>query len=223
MSFNKSFTTKMVLIIGLILMISVYKPIEISGAMVSDLCFGKTDQENCSDTTDRADEESENSESASSSIGIFDYVKVLFALLLVIGVLVFILKFVNRKTATYQQNSLMKNLGGLSLGAQKSAQLIQIGNRLYIVGVGDNITLLKEIDNEEEMNQLLAFYNNKQQEFSTTPYIKQLMDKFKGKKEVQKVETKSFNELFNTKLSDLKKERSKELEGWKEKEKNEHE
>ena len=65
----------------------------------------------------------------------------------------------------------MKNLGGLSLGAQKSAQLIQIGNRLYIVGVGDNITLLKEIDNEEEMNQLLAFYNNKQQEFSTTPYI----------------------------------------------------
>lgn len=220
MSFNKSFISKMVLIIGLILMVSVFKPIEISGAMVSDLCFGKTDQENCSNTTDRAEEEP--SESASSSIGIFDYVKVLFALVLVIGVLVFILKFVNRKTSTYQQNSLMKNLGGLSLGAQKSAQVIQIGNRLYIVGVGDNITLLKEIDNEEEMNQLLAFYNNKQQEFSTTPYIKQLMDKFKGKKE-GKVESTSFNELFNTKLNDLKKERSKELEGWKEKEKNDHE
>ena len=221
MSFNKSFISKMVLIIGLILMISVFKPLEISGAMVSDLCFGKTDQENCSNTTDRAEEES--SESASSSIGIFDYVKVLFALVLVIGVLVFILKFVNRKTSTYQQNSLMKNLGGLSLGAQKSAQLIQIGNRLYIVGVGDNITLLKEIDNEEEMNQLIAFYNNKQQEFSTTPYIKQLMDKFKGKKEEGKVESTSFNELFNSKLKDLKKERSKELEGWKEKEKNDHE
>lgn len=221
MSFNKSFISKMMLIIGLIFMVNIFTSMEIyADEMISD-CLGKGD--NCSNTTtDRAGEE--DSESASSSVGVFDYIKVLFALLLVVGILVFILKFVNRKTASYQQNSLMKNLGGLSLGAQKSAQLIQIGNRLYIVGVGDNISLLKEIDNEEEMNQLLEFYNNKHQDFSTSPYIKQLLDKFKGnKKEQQKEETPSFNELFSSKLNDLKKERSKELEGWKEKEKNNHE
>ncbi|CAM5186720.1 hypothetical protein UACE39S_04674 [Ureibacillus acetophenoni] len=51
----------------------------------------------------------------------------LFALLFVLGLLMFVLKFINKRSLNYQQNSLVRNIGGVSLGAQKSVQLIQIG------------------------------------------------------------------------------------------------
>ena len=222
MSFQKSLFMKMIFVLGLILMVTAFAPHDSSANMV-DECFGKDRSEDCSSEIDNADEET--SPSASSNIGVFDYIKVLFALLVVIGILVFILKFVNRKSAAYQQNSLMKNIGGLSLGNQKSAQVLQIGNRLYIVGVGENISLLKGIEHEDEIEQILSYFENKQQDFSTKPFIMQQVEKLRQRnsKPTESPQATSFNELFGSKLKELKKDRSNELNSWKEKEKNDHE
>ena len=54
-----------------------------------------------------------------------------------------LLKFVNRKNRMYQQNRLMKNMGGISLGQHKSIQLVVIGESYYLIGVGDDITSIK--------------------------------------------------------------------------------
>ena len=40
----------------------------------------------------------------------------------------------------------MQNLGGVGVSQGKSVQLLQVGNSLFLVGVGEDITLLKEID-----------------------------------------------------------------------------
>ena len=165
----------------------------------------------------------DETESASSNIGVFDYIKVLFALGLVIGLLIFILKMLNRKNLAYQQNSLMKNLGGISVGSQKSVQLLQIGNRLYIVGVGEDISLIREIDDTEEMEQLVSFYETKQQEMTTVPFLTEILSKLKPTKNIQSEQPASFNELFNEKLKNIKKERTEQLEGWREKETDKHE
>ena len=88
----------------------------------------------------------------------WDYIKTLFALVFVVGLLFGLLKFVNRKNRMYDKNRLMKNMGGISLGQHKSIQLVVIGETYYLIGVGDDIRLLKEITDPEEIDKLKSFY-----------------------------------------------------------------
>ena len=222
MNKGKSLFIKMVFVSVLLLIACTFLPsytFADGDCFISD-CMDKSDDKNDLDNDGGAGED--ETESASSSIGVFDYIKVLFALGLVIGLLIFILKMLNRKNMAYQQNSLMKNLGGISVGAQKSVQLLQIGNRLYIVGVGEDISLIREIDNPEEMEQILSYYENKQ-EITTVPFLTEILSKLKPAKNVQNEQSASFNDLFNEKLKNIRKERTEELEGWKEKEKDKDE
>ena len=70
----------------------------------------------------------------------------IFATVFVVGLLYFVLKFVNKNGRLFKSTQLIENLGGTALGANRSVQLIKVGNRLLIVGVGENIQLLKEIE-----------------------------------------------------------------------------
>ncbi|MER2048022.1 flagellar biosynthetic protein FliO [Solibacillus sp. FSL W7-1472] len=165
------------------------------------------------------DADTEQTDSASVSIGFWDYLKVLIALVFVIGLLLFILKYLNKRNFNYQQNAVIKNIGGMSVGQQKSVQLLLIGKRVYVVGVGDNIQLLKEIDSEEEIDHLLNQIETKQSMVNTSPYIAQLFNKFSQKKRPQDIsESPKFNDLFNEKIGKIKQQRSDELERWKEQE-----
>ena len=224
MSKEKSLFAKMVIISVLLIFVSTISPVLTfadGDGYVSDALNKSQSGKGLENNDEDAGED--ETESASSNIGVFDYIKVLFALGLVIGLLVFILKMLNRKNQAYQQNSLMKNLGGISVGAQKSVQLLQIGNRLYIVGVGEDISLIREIEDTEEMEQIINFYDNKQQEMTTVPFLTEILSKLKPAKNVQSEQSASFNELFNEKLKHIKKERTEQLEGWREKEKDKHE
>lgn len=155
------------------------------------------------------------SEQASADFGLWDYIKVLFSLAFVIGLLIFVLKFLNKKNIAYQQNNLMHNLGGVSVGPQKSVQLIKVGNRMLVVGVGDNVELLANIDNDEEVERLINLYDDQFNEPASKPYLLQLLSK---NKEQKAVEQKPFGDLLHKRLSEIKKERSDELERWKDKE-----
>lgn len=154
-------------------------------------------------------------------LSFWDYLKMLFALIFVLGLLLFVLKFINKKSHSYQQNSLVRNIGGVNLGAQKSVQLIQIGNSIYVVGVGEDVQLIKEIENPEEIEQIIANFDERQSFSVTSPYITELVKKLNVKmRKTNEVEEKqqSFGDIFNNKLSDIKKHRQNELEKWKEKE-----
>nr|WP_106784216.1 flagellar biosynthetic protein FliO [Lysinibacillus timonensis] len=153
-------------------------------------------------------------------LGAWDYIKMLLSLIFVLALLLFVLKFINKKSSNYQQNNNVRNLGGITLGSQKSVQLLQIGQSIYIVGVGENIQLIKELSNQDEIEQLINNFNDRQTFVATTPYIAELFKKLKLNKNQQASEQSqsSFGELFNNQLSDIKKERRDELEKWMEKE-----
>ena len=224
MSKEKSLFAKMVIISVLLIFVSTISPVLTfanGDGYVSDALNKSQSGKGLENNDEDAGED--ETESASSNIGVFDYIKVLFALGLVIGLLIFILKMLNRKNLTYQQNSLMKNLGGISVGTQKSVQLLQIGDRLYIVGVGEDISLIREIEDTEEMQQIISFYENKQQEITAVPFLSEILSKLKPAKNIQSEQSASFNELFNEKLKNIRKERSEQLEGWREKEKDKNE
>jgi flagellar protein FliO/FliZ len=170
------------------------------------------------------DAETETTESASVSMGPWEYIKIFVSLVFVLGLLIAVLKFLNKRNLNYQQNTLVRNIGGLSVGAQKSVQLLHIGNSVYVVGVGEEVRLLKEIVSPEEVEQILAYYNEKQGNVTTSPYIAELFSKFKPNKRTKEVsKSPKFNEMFNERIKQIKQERSDELERWKEQENDKHE
>ena len=58
--------------------------------------------------------ENKGSETATSSVGLtlWDFVKMIFATVFVVGLLYFVLKFVNKKGRLFKSTQLIENLGG---------------------------------------------------------------------------------------------------------------
>lgn len=138
---------------------------------------------------------------------------ILFQLVLALGVVIaimyFLLKFINKRTQRFQSNQTLQNIGGVPLGQNKSVQLIKVGERLLVVGVGDSIQLLKEIDNEEEIDTLLS---SDKQAGSTwkekgSSYVTQIL---KGSQPLKKeTENQSFQKILENQLGELKQTRTK--------------
>jgi flagellar protein FliO/FliZ len=150
----------------------------------------------------------------------WDYFKTIFALLFVVGLLFALLKFINRKNRMFHQHRLMKNVGGLSLGQQKSIQLVVIGETYYLIGVGDEVRLLKEITDPEEVRSLESYFNEDELQ---TPQglVNKLLAVLpinKGDTSVENDQPADFKKLFTSRLDELKAERKKHMNRLAEKE-----
>lgn len=81
---------------------------------------------------------------------------VMVALAIVIALIIFALKWLSRRNQLWGGNRSMRSLGGVALGQNKSVQVLEIGGRVYIVGVGEEITLLDKCVDPEETAKLIA-------------------------------------------------------------------
>lgn len=183
-----------------------------------EYCMKKPEE--CKDNSDPAAKE-DTVVSAAGDVSAWEYIKMVLALIFVVALFYGLMKFLNKRNLTFQRNQMVQNLGGLSLGAQKSVQLLQIGKSIYLVGVGEDVQLIREITDPQEVEELLSLYNEKQEFAATSPYIAEVISKFKRKnKQNSSTNTQqdSFGELFEKKISEIKQERSEELEKWKQKE-----
>ena len=70
---------------------------------------------------------------------------------------------------------------GLDLGQGKSVQLLQVGNSLILVGIGEDITVLKEITDPVEIEILTKIYEDKQDIGKAVPYIAEIISRLKEK------------------------------------------
>lgn len=174
---------------------------------------------------DQKENTPQETDSSGVSITAWDYIKMIFALLFVIALLYGLLRFLNKRNRSFQRNQLIHNLGGVGVGQGKSIQLMQIGNSLYLVGIGENINLLKEITDPQEIEDLTKLYEEKLGSAQSLPYIMEFMNKLtKNKAHTTKNnENPSFNETFQKKLDDIKRDRSEVLKDWKTKERKNNE
>lgn len=141
-----------------------------------------------------------------SSVGLsfWDFLRMIFAMIFVVALLYFVLRFISKKTKNYQKASFIENLGGTSLGGNRSIQLVKVGDRVLIVGVGEDIQLLSEIKNDIERNQLLDEYNQKmEQMIQPVDLLTKWIDKFKK----TKTETNSFTVELKNQLQQMKQSR----------------
>jgi len=134
------------------------------------------------------------------------------------------LKFVNRKNKLYDKNRLMKNMGGISLGQHKSIQLVVIGESYYLIGVGDDIRLLKEITDSDEIDKLVEFYAGDTSTEIASGMLNRILAKVAGKSKKdlnpKAEETTDFGAVFKSQLEEMKEDRKRHISRLTEKERN---
>ncbi|MBT2657837.1 flagellar biosynthetic protein FliO [Bacillus sp. ISL-18] len=86
------------------------------------------------------------------------FIKFIVSFGLVIVLLVLLLRFLAKKNRLLPANGPVLPLGGHSLGNNRSLQVLLIGQTIYVVGVGEDVTLIRTISQGEEYQRLLEGY-----------------------------------------------------------------
>ena len=140
----------------------------------------------------------------------FDFVKMFFALAVVIALIYIILRFINKRNRLFGQMRSMENLGGISVGPNRSIQLVRIGETVLVVGVGESIQLLKEISSQDEIEKIIS-----QNEIQPIQVGQTILNKFISKNDDQtrmnssSSSAKSFSHMLKGQLEDLAEGRKK--------------
>ncbi|BBN98668.1 flagellar biosynthetic protein FliO [Sporolactobacillus terrae] len=112
---------------------------------------------------------------SSGSVTMFvTFIKLIVALLVVLALIYLLYHLIVKRSKRFSQVSALKNMGGVSLGANRSVQLVQIGTEVLVVGVGESVQLLKEIKDPEAIKALLTRENDQ-----TTPVEEQVLKALK--------------------------------------------
>jgi flagellar protein FliO/FliZ len=176
----------------------------------------------CQDTGKTTSEKSAASNHADDSgVNAWSYIKMIFALLFVIVLIYYLIKFINKKTRTFQESKLIQHLGGSPLGGNRSIQLVKVGERIFVLGVGENVDLLKEINDPQEYEKLLRYYNQQKDQILDTRNIFSavLQKKWQGKKQKSGASSVSFKTELEKQLKQIKASREQVLQQLKAKEK----
>lgn len=172
-------------------------------------------KEKCQDSGPAAQKQSsETTKAATVGVTFWDFIRMIFALAFVVALLYFLLKFINKKSRTYKSSQLVENLGGTSLGANRSVQIIKVANQVLVVGVGgESIQLLKEIVDPEEQRQILDEYNSKvEQLVQPSDIVTKMIERTKNRHSKKDSGSSSFSSLLKKQLDDLSNGRKKIFE-----------
>lgn len=150
-------------------------------------------------TEREAIEETELGASSAANFSFGDIIRMIASLLFVGALLYFLLKFLNKKNQAYQKGHIISNLGGTSVGSNKSIQIVKIGSKLYIVGVGENVQLLSEITDSEEIERMLEDHNEAIESMLKPSDFLTKMKNIRGNSEKEV----SFIEQFKKQLNDM--------------------
>lgn len=154
-------------------------------------------------------------------VGFFDFVKMAAALLFVLVLLYGLLKVIGKKSRSYQSSRMLQSFGGLPLGGNRSLQVVKVGGRLFIVGVGENVELLKEINDEQEINQFTAQYEEQlNQTIQPADIISKWVARMKKDKPAGSQAGKPFKSILKEQLDGLSAERKRMIKKLDSKEKN---
>ncbi|XKE82096.1 flagellar biosynthetic protein FliO [Oceanobacillus kapialis] len=192
--------------------------VRVEAANVTDWINEEGEQENDQSEQDGGNQEEteQQTQPEESNSLLFDLVKMFFALLLVIALIYVLLKFLKNRNKLFSKVRALESLGGVSVGQNKSVQIIRLGDRFYMLGVGDNVEMLQEITDESVKAELIR------QEDVQPGATGLLTDLFQSKKNATGSTKGSggadFKALFSGELQKLKSNRNKLIQQHKEKE-----
>lgn len=151
--------------------------------------------------------------------GIGDYIGSLFTVLLslafIIVLIVLFIKLLSRKNRLWQANQSIRLLGGTGLGQHKSLQVVEVGNVVYVLGIGEDITVVDKVSDPEQVAILLQTFKQAEPVFSASSlpqsvsqWIRQRRSKRSNLNETNiepytyDNDEVSFHEMFQSKLDE---------------------
>lgn len=133
---------------------------------------------------------------------------VMVALAIVITLIILVIKWLSRRNQLWGANRSMRSLGGIALGQNSSVQVVEIGGRVYIVGVGQQITLLDKLADPDDAAELIAALENQTNSAwspkDLTDMVKQWRNKRANQAEPGKEQwnsASSFEQMLQSKLN----------------------
>ncbi|MFD1990909.1 FliO/MopB family protein [Paenibacillus nicotianae] len=143
---------------------------------------------------------------------------VIIVLAVIIALIIVLLKFLGRKSQTWLSRRAIRTIGGVAMGPNKSLQVIEIGSSIYLIGVGDDITLVDKISDPEEAMLIINSFQTEavEQKNILSPLISKISERFRPKSDVHEEElgeTEAFQEVFESKLRQIpnRKQKMEEL------------
>ena len=187
------------------LVVSIPTPVEAKEPMVDD--WVKEEQPEGQNEVKEKEEITNVNTSQDKSLVVIIF-KLIFYTLLIIVMIYGLIKFLAVRQKKLQPNQAVKLMGGTPLGNNKSLQLVKVGEKVYLIGVGDQVTLIKEFSESDEINSIETNLENQSTLF-TSPLanISTSIVNFSKEKISKRMETKpnlSFEHLFKQSLNKQK-------------------
>jgi len=88
---------------------------------------------------------------------------ILFVLAVIVGLIIVLLRFLAKRNRGFGMNRSLRSLGGFPLGPNKSMQIVEWNGRIYVLGIGENVTLLDAITEPDAVAALLSEYDSAQE------------------------------------------------------------
>lgn len=143
---------------------------------------------------------------------------VIFVLLIIVICIVLLIRFLGKKNQTFFRKRTMRVIGGVGLGPSKSLQIVEVGSKLYILGIGDDVNVIDTLSDPEEIRALVAQF---EREGTSEPSFAKLFTRIKNQLskskaesyEIEESEQSSFGALFEKKLREMP-DRKDQMERW---------
>lgn len=164
-------------------------------------------QENISNINKAETENHQSIETKKDESLFLSIVQTFFALLLVLALIYILLKVLNKRNKSFAQVKSLENIGGIPIGQNKSIQLVRVGTKIYMIGVGDNVELLEEITDDQLKEELL--HTEEENEFQVSNLFSSLPSFKSNKKAKITSNNNEFKNLFTNELTKLKQTRTK--------------
>lgn len=134
---------------------------------------------------------------------------VIISLAIVIVLIIFVIKWLSQRNRMWGTNRSLRSLGGIALGQNNSLQVVEIAGRIYIVGVGENITFIDKLDDSEQVKAVIASLERQQESAWSKDFATQLLNKLRDRNKKNEPEpsneqwnkTSSFQDLLQNKLT----------------------
>jgi flagellar protein FliO/FliZ len=159
----------------------------------------------CEQQTDSHKEVTATQKEQGSPLSVWDVIKLIGATVFVVLLIYGLLKFLHHRGQLFTgKRGVIEHLGGTSVGTNRSVQLIKVGNRILVIGVGESIQLLREIDDEKEIEEILALHHERlQQMLEPSKWGARLRDYLTEKRKQTSDRHDAFRDMFLKEMQEL--------------------
>lgn len=160
----------------------------------------------------------ESAEPLGSNNTLLNLLNVIIVLALIVVLIVLLIRFLGRRNQSLMSGRSIRTLGAMGLGPNKSIQVIELGSSLYLIGVGEDISILDKVTDPAEVALIIEGFEDQSSSQSNflAPLISKVRTKLRGEvpsQEIELSETSSFYETLQSKLAQApeRKEKMEEL------------